>query len=298
MGMTRHDLGLALAALAAPFRYPGAFLRSATLPFLICMALAAALTLVDLAYPSPAGESSTDLPLFVDLLFLLLFGLAVLSLISFSIAWRRSLGCADENHAAASLLTIDTRTFRYFLTRIGFSASRNDTDAPPQMSWFRILFGILGQLLMVLCGMVAVITGAIVLVANGIPIQFFFFAIASCAFAYIWLVSADWKACSSVALGAFPEGSPSRSVSALRLFTLGPLATLLFFGLSIGLPVGIGEAEALLRIAVWLAVLFLVVAWFAALETLPFVAVERPVGLMPGGTGHRSFRGPVPGQRT
>jgi hypothetical protein len=300
--MTRNEFGLSLAALAAPVRHPGAFLRSATLPFLICMALAAALTVVALAYPSPAGQPSPDLPVFVQFLIFLLLGLALLSLISVSVAWRRRLASIGETQDAAALLTIDTSTFTYLLVRIGLTASPGNPVTTSRRSWFRILLALIGVLLtgclFVLGGMVAMIAGAIGFAANDIPVQFFFSAIACCAFTYIWLVSADWQSCSAAAIGACPESAPSKSVSALRFFILGPLATLLFFGLSIAAPLpAIGEAQALPSIGIWLVGLFLVIAWFAALETLPFVAVDRPAGAMPGDGEYRSLRAPVPGQR-
>jgi hypothetical protein len=233
----------------------------------------------------------------VQVFALLLLALGLLSLLSFSIAWRRSLGLTPEKRGAASLLTIDTRSLRYLIVRLGFSGTRRSETAARSRNWITGTLALCGSLLItfmiVLGGMLAFFTAIIAFGSAKIPVQLLLSAIAASAFTYIWLASGDWQSYSAVALDVSPESLASTPVSKLRLVIFSPLVALLFFALSIGMPVlEFGDARSLPSMGVWMAALFLAIGWFAALETLPFVRSTEPAppALEAAGGGHRSFR--------
>jgi hypothetical protein len=259
------------------------------------------MTLVEAAYPASADGTASELPAYMQAIALLLLVLGLLSLVSFSIAWRRSLGLADEERGVGSWLTIDTRTFNYLVVRLGFSSTHGSKTVPRSRSRILALgacFGLLMTLLVIaLGGMLAFIGATIAFVAADVPIQLLFSGIFALAFVYSWFGANDWQSCSAVALDVPADRFASWPVSKLRLIILSPFVVLLFFILSLAMPVlgFLGEAQSLPRIGIWLAALFLAVGWFAALETLPFVAglQQPPRALMPTGGGHRQFRAPT-----
>jgi hypothetical protein len=302
----RNNFGLALAALATPFQRPGSFLRCAVLPFTLCMAVAGFIATLGIAYPPTAGNPTTKLPAVVQGLGLFLLGLAVLSLTSFSINWRRALSLSKVELGVAPLLSIDARTFAYMIAKVAPSSK----EAQPQRSRHWVM-GILRLVAFFLA-----IAAVLLVIAIGLFGSLIFFrpdqqalntafsVVAPFAFMAVYCMPHNGRERTALAIDVLPGDlaetpKPTPTANFLMLIALAGLP---FAALALFLPLPMTAQptlDFLLAAAVWIGALFLAIGWFAAAETLLYSRMVHPSAQAEhqgaGGSerGHRQFRRPA-----
>jgi hypothetical protein len=288
MSVNWQDLNLAVTALGAPFQRMSSFIRAALLPFLICMAVPVFLTLLEAAYPHQAAAPSTPLPVYVQGLGFLLLGLVLLSVVSFSINWRRALGLTEADRGAASLLNIDARVIVYVLGQF-----RSTAQAGPAKRrnghWTMNLLRMVGFMLLmavfVLGFMIAFITALVVFRPEPQTLTTGSTMVSAVLFVAFFFSPYNWRQNSIVALDLVP-GQPLNAPRSAVLLGSAPIqlaASVLFCTLGLTMPSALMTMPSgpfLLTVAAWIAALFLTIGWMAAAETLLALryAERRPEG--------------------
>jgi hypothetical protein len=303
----RNNFGLALAALAMPLQRPGTFLRCAILPFAILMALAGFIATLGIVYPPTPSNPSPELPAVVQGLGFLLFGLALLALTSFSINWRRALALSEAELGAAPLLSIDARTIAYLRGKV---APSQEEKAQPQRSrhWLIGILQLFAFFVVIVVAWLAIGVGILGSLIAFRPdqqtINTAFCVVGPFVFMAVFFLPHNGRERTATALDMLPAdlAETPRARPTPNFLLLTGIAGLAFAALALFLPLPLSAQptlDFLVVAAVWIGALFLVIAWFAAAETLLYLpvanlsaAVEQPGTARPG-RGHRQFRTPA-----
>lgn len=302
MKIDREDWSQVATALAAPVRHFGAFLRCGLLPYLICLTTIGAVALLQGA--SSSGPETESAPASLTAFLFFMTGLALLSLLSFAINWRRSLASARRDDGPASLFSVDMRSLAYAVAtfRDPKPDDSNSRTAPTrERSWVKASLGLVGTLMLTAIALIGIAVALVTLLIVFKPTQDFLNTVQTAAVAGSFVATVfghrRWRACTAIAIDIAPQDLPSTS----RKLPFLPLATvvwLMFFFLALFLPVPT-EAPlitALPAAGAWIGALFLAIAWFAALETRVLLrdlgaSGDEPLR-MGSRRGHRQFRTP------
>ena len=296
--MSKPNLGLALHALALPFLQWPTFLRCSVLPFAIWIAFAGLLSL------TPTTEGQSTLPGYVQVLGLSWMAFAFVSLVAFSINWRRSLDPTTSQRDAAPFLAIDARTVAYIFSEFLYSRGA-DARGERSVGWIKTLINVFATLLLSALFLVAVAASivAVLFLLGPYPriLHVLLILVACCWFIPMFYRPNGWQQRSAIALDLQPESLPiiEKHSIAPAFLPLAVTSILLFSALSLFLPLSAsGTMQAgitILTVAAWAAAVLLTTAWFAAAETLLAISnpaspsTVEPLALRPG-SGHRRYR--------